>query len=130
MGENINTHCTIDANGTVYWIFNEDFFMGYRKGWAIQIIFGLVVFAVQFLTMSLSKFHKTAVFHVIVLAVCCGTNFLYGILEGFGAIHMTTGEFLMSVNVMIIVLSAWPWAANGLWSSVKCLVLAGFPLLL
>jgi hypothetical protein len=70
MGESINETCTKDNKGVVYWMMNENF-MGFRKGWIIEIILGLVVFTVQFLIMTLSKFQRPTVAFMVIISLCC-----------------------------------------------------------
>jgi hypothetical protein len=85
MGESINETCTKDNKGVVYWMMNENFIV-FRRGWMIEIILGLVVFTVQFLIMSLCKFQRPTVAFMVIIGLCCATNFLWGILDYLGMI--------------------------------------------
>jgi hypothetical protein len=79
MGGSINETCTLDNKGVVYWIMNENF-IGFRRGWIIEEILGLIVFTIQFLIMTLSKFQRMTVTFTVILGLCCATNILWGIL--------------------------------------------------
>jgi hypothetical protein len=85
MGGSINETCTLDNKGVVYWIMNENF-IGFRKGWIIEQILGLIVFTIQFLIMTLSKFHRRTVAFVVIIGLCCATNILWIILYQLGII--------------------------------------------